>query len=88
VYNTNVVNAFQFNKPVQIHAIKHSTHFLALVAKILKCYKGAFDESNVYKKPFMVFVTKVFVAELLVQLLQRTCYEMFSDNECTKVRTR
>ena len=80
-YDNRTVNAFRFIKPIHIHPIGHSKDLHASILRMLKCYDEAFDHSGRCIKPFMIFVTKVSMAELLLHLLTEECEKKFAGND-------
>ena len=67
-------------KPVKIHDIEWTDNFFVAVNKMLEQYDNAFDEvTGKCICPFMVFVTKVPVAEFLLHILEKECKVKWKD---------
>ena len=79
-YSPKDVKAFRFVKPVKIHDIEWTDNFFVAVNKMLEQYDNAFDKvTGKCIRPFMVFVTKVPVAEFLLHILEKECKVKWKD---------
>ena len=76
-YDATKVNALRFIKPVKIHPIKHTTNFYLGIHQMIECYMNSFDVDGACVSPFMVFVTKVSLAEFIVHILVSAAEEKF-----------
>ena len=86
IYDEQKVRAHRFVRPPRIHDIQHTCDIYHAVDKMLECYEESFDDDGVCTAPFMVFVSKVALAEFLVDALITIAERKFADNEELKNR--